>query len=231
MNQRILIIDDDPVVQEVARGSLEHDGYAVESAFAGAHGVRLSASQAPALIVLDLGLPDMSGETVLQQVRRRSGVPVLILSARGRVEERVRGLGLGADDYMTKPFSPLELIARVKALLRRAPSAAPESDLLIFDNGRLEIDTSRREVRVDGVLCDVTRTEFDLLLALAERPGDIQSRASLALALRGEGFDGDERFVDVHVRNLRRKVEDDPARPRRVETVRGGGYRIGLAPS
>jgi DNA-binding response OmpR family regulator len=173
----------------------------------------------------------MSGETVLQQVRCRSGVPVLILSARGRVEERVRGLGLGADDYMTKPFSPLELIARVKALLRRAPSDAPESDLLIFDAGRLEIDTSRREVRVDGALCDVTRTEFDLLLALAEHPGDIQSRASLALALRGEGFDGDERFVDVHIRNLRRKVEDDPARPRRVETVRGGGYRIGLAPS
>ena len=231
MSQRILIIDDDPVVQEVARGSLEHDGYAVESAFAGAHGIRLSASQAPALIVLDLGLPDMSGETVLQQVRCRSGVPVIILSARGRLEERVRGLGLGADDYMTKPFSPLELIARVKALLRRAPSDAPESDLLIFDNGRLEIDTSRREVRVDGAACDMTRTEFDLLLALAEHPGDIQSRASLALALRGDGFDGDERFVDVHIRNLRRKVEDDPARPRRVETVRGGGYRIGLAPS
>jgi len=228
---RLLLVEDEPAAARLLAKGLRERAYAVDIAEDGEGAVACTVASDYDVIVLDLGLPDMSGETVLQQVRCRSGVPVLILSARGRVEERVRGLGLGADDYMTKPFSPLELIARVKALLRRAPSDAPESDLLIFDAGRLEIDTSRREVRVDGALCDVTRTEFDLLLALAEHPGDIQSRASLALALRGEGFDGDERFVDVHIRNLRRKVEDDPARPRRVETVRGGGYRIGLAPS
>ena len=174
----------------------------------------------------------MSGETVLREVRCRSAVPILILSARGAVEERVRGLDLGADDYMTKPFSPLELIARVKALLRRAPSDAPQRDLLIFDGGRLEIDTSRREVRVDGALCDVTRTEFDLLLALAEHPGRHPvPRAARPRAARRAASTATSAFVDVHIRNLRRKIEEDPARPRRVETVRGGGYRIGLAPS
>ena len=230
MNARILLIDDDPAVQDVVRLSLEHDGYTVESACEGSRGLQLSASRAPSLIVLDLGLPDMPGETVLQEVRRRSEVPVLVLSAKGRVEERVLGLGLGADDYLTKPFSPLELLERVKALLRRAPRE-PQRDLLILGGGRLEIDTVRREVRVDGELRAVTRTEFDLLVALAEGEGEVQSREEIANALRGDGFGGDGRLVDVHVRNLRRKIEDDPARPRWVQTIRGHGYRIGLEPS
>jgi DNA-binding response OmpR family regulator len=231
MSERILIIDDDPTVRDILRGSLEHDGYTVEMAVDGAQGLRLGASRAPALIVLDLRLPDMPGETVLREVRRRSAVPVIVLSGKGRVDERVAGLVLGADDYLVKPFSPVELLARIKAILRRAPREAPRRNLLIFDDGRLEIDTIRREVRVDGELRDVTPTEFDLLVALAEEAGEVQSRATIALRLRGENFAGDDRLVDVHVRNLRRKIEDDPTRPRRVETVRGGGYRIGLQPS
>jgi DNA-binding response OmpR family regulator len=231
MNERILIIDDDPVVQDLLRASLEGDGYAVESAFDGAHGLHLSAARAPALIVLELRLPDTAGENLLRELRRRSAVPVLVLSVKGRVEDRVLGLELGADDYMCKPFSPLEVLARVEALLRRAPKEAPKPDLLIFDGGRLEIDTRRREVRVDRGVREVTRTEFDLLLALAEHAGRAQSRAKIARVLRGDRAAAGDHAVDVHIRNLRRKIEDDPARPRRIETIRGQGYRIGLAPA
>jgi DNA-binding response OmpR family regulator len=231
VNERILIIDDDTVVQQVARASLERDGYAVHCAGAGAEGLALSAARTPALIVLDLGLPDLAGETVLQELRRRSEVPIIVLSAKGRMEERVKGLGLGADDYLPKPFSPLELVARVKALLRRAGGHVTARDLLSFDDGRLEIDTVRHEVRVDGEPCDVTRSEYDLLLVLAQYPGRVYSRAEIAYRLRGHDFEGDERVVDVHVRNLRRKVEVEPAAPRRVETVRGVGYRLGVEPA
>jgi DNA-binding response OmpR family regulator len=231
VNERILIIDDDTVVQQVARASLERDGYLVHCSGDGAEGLALSAARTPALIVLDLGLPDVPGETVLQEVRRRSEVPIIVLSAKGRMEERVKGLGLGADDYLPKPFSPLELVARVKALLRRAGGRVTARDLLSFDDGRLEIDTVRHEVRVDGEPCDLTRSEYDLLLVLAQYPGRVYSRAEIAYRLRGHDFEGDERVVDVHVRNLRRKIEVDSAAPRRVETVRGVGYRLGVEPA
>ena len=231
MNERILIIDDDVVVQDVARASLERDGYIVHVVGEGGEGLSLSAARAPALIVLDLGLPDMAGETVLQEVRRRSQVPIIVLSAKGQMEERVAGLGLGADDYLPKPFSPIELVARVKALLRRAGGEAPARDLLTFDGGRLEIDSVRHEVRVGGTPCGLTRSEYDLLAVLAQYPGRVYTRAEIAYRLRGHDFDGDERMIDVHVRNLRRKIEDDPARPRCVETVRGIGYRLGVDPA
>jgi DNA-binding response OmpR family regulator len=232
VHERILIIDDDPVVHEVVGQGLERQGYIVESAVDGAHGLFLSRSRAPALIVLDLGLPDMAGERVLQEVRRRSAVPILILSAKGKLEDRLHGLGLGADDYLSKPFSPIELVARVKAMLRRAAGAVATRDLWVFDGGRLEIDAARREVRVDGALRNVTRTEFNLILTLAQHEGAVRSRGEIAYELRGHSFDAeegrvDERIVDVHIRNLRRKVEDDPRRPQRIQTVRGRGYRIG----
>src|SRR3954451_9014527 len=140
VNERILIIDDDASVQDIARSSLERDGYIVHTASGGDEGLAMTAARTPALLVLDLGLPDISGETVLQEIRRRSQVPIIVLSARGQTEERVKGLGLGADDYLAKPFSPIELVARVKALLRRAGSDATPRELLAFDDGRLEID-------------------------------------------------------------------------------------------
>jgi DNA-binding response OmpR family regulator len=227
VNERILIIDDDAVVRQVARASLERDGYIVHCAGDGGEGLALTASRVPALIVLDLGLPDIAGESVLQEVRRRSEVPIIVLSAKGRLEERVRGLGLGADDYLPKPFSPLELVARVKALLRRAGGRASARDLLAFDGGRLEIDTVRHEVRVDGAPRDVTPSEYDLLLVLSQYPGRVYSRAEIAYRLRGHDFDGDERLVDVQVRNLRRKVPLAGC----VETVRGIGYRLGVEPA
>jgi DNA-binding response OmpR family regulator len=230
VNERILIIDDDAVVQGVARSALEREGYVVHSAPNGGDGLAFASSRSPALIVLDLGLPDVEGETVLEDVRRRSKVPILVLSAKGRMEERVHGLGLGADDYLPKPFSPLELVARVKALLRRAGHTAAR-ELLTFDDGRLAIDSVRHEVRVDGAPCGVTRSEYDLLSVLAQYAGRAYSRAEIAYRLRGHDFDGDERLIDVHVRNLRRKIEVDPARPRCIETVRGVGYRLGVEPS
>jgi DNA-binding response OmpR family regulator len=231
VNERILIIDDDVSVQDIARSSLERDGYIVHTASGGDEGLAMTAARTPALLVLDLGLPDISGETVLQEIRRRSQVPIIVLSARGQTEERVKGLGLGADDYLAKPFSPIELVARVKALLRRAGSDATPRELLAFDDGRLEIDHVRHEVRVDGEPAALTRSEFDLLDVLAQYPGRAYSRAEIAYRLRGHDFDGDERMIDVHVRNLRRKVERDPARPRCVETVRGIGYRLGVEPA
>jgi DNA-binding response OmpR family regulator len=226
MNKRILIIDDDPAVHESVRGRLEEDGFTTDSAYDGAQGLVLCASRAPALIVLEFALPDMTGAAMLKELRRRTAAPILVVSRRTSVEDRVHGLELGADDYMCKPFSPIEVLARTQSLLRRAPAERREPDLLIFDDGRLEIDTRRREVRVEGTLRDVTRTEFDLLLVLAEQPGRVRSRAEIAYRLRSTNAEAGQRLVDVHVRNLRRKIEDDPARPRRVETIRGRGYRI-----
>jgi len=231
MNERILIIDADPAVHSVVRDDLTRDGYVVESARDGAQGLRLCATRAPAVVVLELRLPDTCGEDVVREMRRRSPVPVIVLSWNAAVEDRVRALDLGADDYMTKPFHTLELSARIDAVLRRAPADEPPRDLLVFEDGRLEIDTGRREVRIDRAVRDVTRTEFNLLLALAEQPGRVQSRAKIADVMRRRGPGGDPRHVDVHIRNLRRKIEDDPARPRRVETIRGRGYRFGLTPS
>jgi DNA-binding response OmpR family regulator len=230
MNERILVIDDDVVVQEVALGCLEREGYIVYDATEGHSGLAVASARAPSLVVLDLMLPDVSGETVLQELRRRSHVPILVLSAKGDTEQRIQGLGLGADDYLAKPFSPRELVARVKALLRRAHGHLAERDLLAFDGGALEIDTVRHEIRVDGQQREVTPTEFDLLVVLAQYPGRAYSRDEIAYRLRGHDFEGDERVVDVHVRNLRRKIELDPGRPRRVETVRGVGYRLGVDP-
>jgi DNA-binding response OmpR family regulator len=231
VNERILLIDDDPSVHEVARAYLEREGYIVYSATDGRDGLALAATRRPALFVLDRLLPDMSGEAVLQEIRRRSQVPVLMLSGRAGANERVEGLSLGADDYLNKPFSPRELVARVKALLRRGSGEVMSRDILTFDGGILEIDSVRHEVRVAGRRCDVTPSEYKLLMALADRPGRVYSRAELAYRARGHDFVGYERTVDAHIKNLRRKIEEDPANPRYVETVRGVGYRLGVEPA
>jgi DNA-binding response OmpR family regulator len=231
MHERILLIDDDPSVHEVVRAYLERDGYIVYSAMSGQDGLDLTRIKQPSLIVLDLMLPDVGGREICTDVRRRSDVPILMLTSLGGTEERVTGFALGADDYLAKPFSPRELAARVKAVLRRTGGDLTGRDLLSFDGQRLEIDNVRHEVRVDGQPRDVTRSEFDLLSVLAQHPGRVYSRTEIAYRLRGYEYEGDERVVDVHVRNLRRKIEDEPAQPRRVETVRGVGYRLGVEPS
>jgi DNA-binding response OmpR family regulator len=228
--QRILLIDDDPAVHDVVRPYLEREGYLVHSSMDGRDGIAMSSASRAALLIVDLMLPDVSGTVVLQEVRQHSQVPIMMLSGRAGTEQRIEALIAGADDYMMKPFSPRELAARVSAMLRRAAGAGFSQKVLTFDDGRLEIDAIRHEVRVDGRACELTVTEYEILAALAGHPGRVYSRAELTYHSRGHDFEGYERTVDAHVKNLRRKLAD-PAAAQVVETVRGVGYRLGVRPS
>lgn len=230
MSERILIIDDDPVTCGLVQGALEREGFTLFQARDPDAGLAIAAHRAPALVILNFTLPGGQAERVLTELRRTSLVPVLLVGDVADSELLVRGLGLGADDHVPRPVCVRELMARTKALLRRANWGRAARELLAFDDGRLEIDGVRHEVRVEGESRPVTRSEFDLLLALAQQPGRAYSRQEIAYRLRGYDFDGDERVVDVHVRNLRRKIECDCERPRLVETVRGVGYRLGVRP-
>ena len=227
VNKKVVVIDDEPSVQDVVRGYLERDGYLVYVAGNGAEGLALAERTKPGLIVLDLMLPDISGEEICREIRTRSDVPILMLTAKSGEEERVGGLTLGADDYLTKPFSPRELVARVRAILRRAGGAGmPLVEKLSFDDGGLVVDTVEHEVLVDGVAVDLTPNEYKLLVTLARYPGRVYSRFELINQVQGYDFEGYERTIDVHVKNLRRKIEADPRKPRYVETVFGAGYRL-----
>jgi DNA-binding response OmpR family regulator len=227
VNERILIVDDEPSVREVARAYLEREGFIVYSASDGRHGLDLALTKRPDLVVLDLMLPDIPGEQICRELRDRSDVAILMLTARSAEDDRVAGLGLGADDYLTKPFSPRELVARARAILRRTShSPMALTELLRFDAGRLEIDDVRHEVRIDGQPVDLTPSEYKLLGALARYPGRAYSRYELINRVQGHDFEGYERTIDAHVKNLRRKIEPDPRRPRYIETVPGVGYRL-----
>lgn len=227
MNRRIVVIDDERSVQDVVRGYLERDGYLVYVAGNGKEGLALAERVNPALIVLDLMLPDVSGEEICSQIRRRSDVAIVMLTAKASEDERVSGLALGADDYLVKPFSPRELVARVRAVLRRTQGAGtPLVETLSFDGGRLEIDTVAQEVRRNGARVDLTPSEYRLLVALARYPGRVYSRLELIEEVHGWDFDGFERTIDAHVKNLRKKIEPDPRNPYYVETVIGSGYRL-----
>ncbi|MEZ5099016.1 MAG: response regulator transcription factor [Thermoleophilia bacterium] len=227
MSETILLIDDEPSVHDVVGAYLRKDGFEVVGATAGHEGMALAERIGPALVVLDLMLPDLPGEEICREIRSRSDVPILMLTARAAEDERVRGLAMGADDYLTKPFSPRELVARVHAILRRVRSVeAPLVATLSFDDGRLEIDTVGRVVRIDGRVVDLTPSEYRLLVALARYPGRAYSRFELVNRVQGFEFDGFERVIDAHVKNLRRKIEPDPREPRYVETVYGVGYRL-----
>jgi len=229
MHERILLIDDDVSVHEVVRAYLEREGFLVYSAMSGREGLELTRLKQLDLIVLDRMIPDISGEEIITDVRQRSDVPVIMLTARGSAEERVAGFGLGADDYLVKPFSPRELVARIGALLRRSGGQqSPLGQTLSFAEGRLQIDTFRHEVTVDGAVKDLTPSEYKLLLALAQFPGRVYSRFELIDRIQGYDFAGYERTVDAHVKNLRRKLEIDPSKPEWVQTVRGVGYRLAV---
>jgi DNA-binding response OmpR family regulator len=229
MSDRVLIIDDDVAVHEIVRAYLEREGYIVYSATTGIDGLEITRLKQPALVVLDLMLPDIAGDQVCTELRSRSDVPIVMLTARSTLEQRIAGFSVGADDYLAKPFSPRELVVRVKALLRRARSMhAPLGGELSFDDGRLRIDTVRYEISVEGAPRVVTPSEYKLLLALAQYPGRAYSRLELINRVQGYDFAGYERTVDAHVKNLRRKIEPDPTQPRYVQTVRGVGYRLGI---
>jgi DNA-binding response OmpR family regulator len=228
--ERILLVDDEPSVHEVVRAYLERDGFEVASADNGRSGLALAEHAPPQLIVLDLMLPDLSGEELCREIRRRSDVPIIMLTAKASEDQRVVGLELGADDYVVKPFSPRELVARIKTVLRRSEGAEqPLVGLLSFDDGRLTIDPLRREVRVRHTRepAELTPSEYGILVTLARYPGRVYSRAELIDRVRGWEFTSGERTIDAHVKNLRRKIEPDPANPRYVRTVHGVGYRLG----
>jgi DNA-binding response OmpR family regulator len=226
---KILVVDDDPLILDaLAVGlALQWQDAEVVPAADGEAGLEAFYEHTPDVVVLDVNMPRKSGFEVLQAIRRVSDVPVLMLTARGEETAQVRGLELGADDYMTKPFSPRELLLRVRAVLRRGTGHEPDQQLS-FGAGRLVINGSTREVTANGAAVTLTPTEWGILTALATTPGRVYSRAELINRARGHEFEGYERSVDSHVKNLRRKVEVDPAQPSVILTVLGGGYRLGL---
>lgn len=227
MNKKIVVIDDELSVQEVVRGYLEKDGYLVYVAGNGRDGLAMAERAKPGLIVLDLMLPDVAGEEIAREIRQRSDVPILMLTAKAAEDDRIGGLALGADDYLVKPFSPRELVARVRAVLRRTQGAqTPLVETISFDEGNLEIDTVQHEVRRDGEPVELTPNEYKLLTTLARYPGRVYSRFELINHVQGYDYEGYERTIDAHVKNLRKKIEPDPRHPRYVETVFGVGYRL-----
>jgi DNA-binding response OmpR family regulator len=226
---RILVVDDEPIVREVLARYLEREGYAVEVAEDGERAMERYRATAPDLVLLDLMLPRIDGLEVFRRMRDNGRetprAAVIMLTAKGEEADRIVGLELGADDYVTKPFSPREVVARVRAVLRRGASATPDGDaVLSFDD--LEIDAHRREVRHGGRLLHLTRKEFDLLHLLASSPGHTFTRAELLEEVWDFAWSGDTGTVTVHVRRLREKIEDDPSAPRRLVTVWGVGYRF-----
>jgi DNA-binding response OmpR family regulator len=229
MAATVLLVEDERKLRDLVRTYLERAGFTVLSTGSGAEALTLAGSASPDLVVLDLGLPDIPGETVARELRATGGVPVLMLTAKSGEEDRIRGLELGADDYVTKPFSPRELVLRVQAILRRGAGQSAAQAVASSGGAELVIDEPRRTAVVRGTPVDLTPTEWGLLLALATVPGRVYSRFELINRVRGYEFEGYERTVDSHVKNLRRKIEEDPGNPRIVQTVLGGGYRLGLA--
>ncbi len=221
----ILVVDDEPRIAALVRDYLEQAGFAVLVAGDGRNALVLARSRRPDLVVLDLGLPGLDGLDVARALRRDSDVPILMLTARTEEADRVAGLELGADDYVTKPFSPREIVARVRAILRRTEIATTLADapIRVLD---VELDPARLRVSIAGRPVDLTPTEFALLATLARQPGRVFTRSQLLDVIHGVAFEAYERAIDGHVRNLRRKLEPDPAHPRYLLTVHGAGYRF-----
>ncbi len=225
----ILVVDDEVRIRDLVRRYLEHDGHQVVTAGSGAEALEVSRRTSVDLIVLDLRLPDVPGEQVAAEIRRNCDVPILMLTAKVDERDRIHGLEMGADDYVTKPFSPRELVLRINAILRRGRTSTTVEPIVSFGGGVLQIDEGTRRVTVNGEVVELTPTEWGVLLSLAAQPGRVSSRYELINRVRGYEFDGYERTVDSHVKNLRRKIEPDASHPMIVQTVTGVGYRLGLA--
>ncbi len=226
----ILVVDDEAPLVDLVTGYLRREGYAVRAAFDGPTALAMARAHPPDLVILDVMLPGLDGIEVCRRLRQFSDAYVLMLTARSEEIDKIVGLAVGADDYVTKPFSPRELVARVKALLRRprAGNAAEPDVLPVHHFGALAIDEGRHEVTLHGLPVALTAREFALLATLATHPKRVFTRAQLLEHLWGDGY-YDDHVVDVHIANLRKKVEDDPAHPIYIETVRGVGYRFGVA--
>jgi DNA-binding response OmpR family regulator len=225
----VLIVEDERKLRELLRGYLERESLAVLSTGSGAEAIAMASAAAPDLVILDLGLPDVTGEHVARELRDHLNIPILMLTAKAEEQDRVRGLELGADDYVTKPFSPRELVLRVRVILRRREDAAFTIEgVRMFGGGMLTLDEPHRRAVVRGQVVELTATEWGVMLALSRSPGRVYSRAELINRVRGHEFEGYERSIDSHVKNLRRKIECNPHRPEIVVTVLGGGYRLGI---
>jgi DNA-binding response OmpR family regulator len=227
MGDKILVVEDDRTLLDVLKYNLVKEGYNVITATDGVQALEIARSQKPELIILDIMLPELNGLEVCRILRKDMTVPILILTAKGEEIDKIVGLEVGADDYMTKPFSMRELLARVRAMFRRTRMVGPESaEEKMITIGNLEMDTPRRQATLSGVMLDLTQKEFDLLAFLARNRGLVFSREHLLEKVWGYEYAGGTRTVDVHIRWLREKIEENPAKPRRLVTVRGVGYKL-----
>lgn len=227
---KILVIEDELKIQQIIRAYLEKEGYEIYTANNGMKGLQLIGELKPDLVVLDLMLPELPGEQLLAELRQTSNTPVIILSAKSSEEERIFGLNIGADDYLAKPFSPRELVARVNAHLRRMQSFQPgsvQSSLFSFNHQKLVMDINKHEVWVNGNLTALTPTEFKILQLLTQVPGQVFSRGQLVEQVQGYSYDGFDRTIDSHIKNLRHKIEPNPDDPVFVITIFGVGYKFG----
>lgn len=225
---RILVVDDEIKILEVIKSYLENDGYKVYMATKGEEALALFEQVHPSLIILDLMLPDISGEEICRRLRKKSRVPIIMLTAKMEEQDMINGLYIGADDYVIKPFSPRQLVARVEALLRRTfDAAAPLASIMTFFNDDLVIDFHSYEVRKSGAVVNLTPNEFKLLTTLLKYPQKVFTRDELIRMVIGEDFEGYDRIIDTHIKNLRQKIETDSRNPRYILTVHGVGYKFG----
>jgi DNA-binding response OmpR family regulator len=222
--KKILVVDDEKKIVDIVKAYLEREGYRTIVAYDGKVALDLARTEAPDLIILDLMLPEISGWDVCRTLLAKSNVPIIMLTARDEDTDKIVGLELGADDYVTKPFNPKELVSRVRAVLRRAEGAANRRRKIEFAD--LSIDVEKHEVKRGDQLIELTPIEFELLRVLAEAPGRVYSRMQLLDKVQGYAYEAYERTIDSHIKNLRKKLEPDPDRPRYIKTVRGVGYKL-----
>ncbi len=222
--KKILVVDDEKKIVEIIQAYLERDGYQVIAAFDGKTALALALKQHPDLVILDLMLPEISGWEVCRMIRKESEVPIIMLTARDEVTDKIIGLEMGADDYVTKPFDTKELVSRVRAILRRAESKTAQKNIIQIAD--LYIDVDKRLVRRQEIAVDLTHNEFDILRVMAENPGRVFSRMQLLDKVQGDAYEGYERTIDSHIKNLRKKIEIDPEHPRYIITVHGVGYKL-----
>jgi len=224
VSKKILVVDDEREIVKVVRAYLEEAGFSVVTASDGQEALTVFRHEKPALVILDWMLPKLSGLDVCRTLRKDSDVPIIMLTARVEETDKLIGLELGADDYVAKPFSPRELVARVRAVLRRAEGTEVQAEVL--EAGGIRLDTASRAVSVRGEKLELTPTEFDLLALFMQNPGRVFTRMQLLDKIQGYAYEGYERTMDVHIKNLRQKVEESPSKPKRIVTVYGVGYRF-----
>lgn len=227
MSELILVVDDEKKIADILKAYLEREGYKVKVAYDGHTALQTAAAEPVELVILDLMLPGISGWDVCRQLRKKSAVPIIMLTARDETTEKIIGLELGADDYMAKPFDPKEVVSRVRAVLRRSRGGFAVSHLISV--GAVSLDAEKRLVTRDGVPIDLTPIEFDLLKVMAESPGRVYSRMQLLDLTQGDAYEGYERTIDSHIKNLRKKLEPDPDKPAYILTVYGVGYKMSEA--